>query len=300
MKVLLLGANGQVGHALLGSLPSLGDVVPATRGGMLDGRPCETADLDQPDAVAEAIARVAPDVVVNAAAYTAVDRAEAEPEAAYQANAVAPGEIARACARHGALLVHYSTDYVFDGSGTRPYREQDPTAPLGVYGASKREGELAIQDSGCRHLILRTAWVYGLHGHNFLKTMLRMGAERDQLSVVGDQVGTPTSAALIARCTTQALQCIAEGFDASGTWHLTAAGETSWHGFATEIMRQASESGMLAHAPEVTAITTADYPTRARRPAYSCMDTKRLRSDFRIDLPDWRVDLADVLAPLAA
>ncbi len=298
MRILLLGASGQVGHALRTPLAALGHVVPATRSGRLDdGTGCEVADFGRIDALTPLIARVSPDVVVNAAAYTAVDRAEDEPQAAYQVNAQAPAAIAAACAAHDALLVHYSTDYVFDGSATRPYRETDPTAPLGVYGETKLAGEHAVRDSGCRHLIFRTAWVYGLHGHNFLRTMLRIGAERDELRVVDDQIGTPTPAELIAQCTAQALQRGVQ--PASGTWHLTAAGATSWHGFAAEIMQRAADAGLLQKAPRILPIRTADYPTRARRPAYSCLETSRLTRDFGIALPDWRDALATVLAPPA-
>lgn len=295
MKILLLGANGQVGRALLEQLPVLGETLPATRAGTLDGAAsCETADLEKPDTLATLIDRVAPDIVINAAAYTAVDRAEDEPEAAHRVNAEAPAAIAAACAARDALLVHYSTDYVFDGTATRPYREDDPPNPIGVYGASKLAGEQAIRASGCRHMIFRTAWVYSLHGHNFLRTMLRVGAERDELRVVDDQVGTPTSAALIARCTVDALRK-RERVD-SGTWHLTAGGQTNWHGFAQEIMALAEANGLLAMAPRVVPIGTADYPTRARRPAYSCLDTTRLAEDFGIDVPHWRDELAAVLA----
>src|SRR5690606_32831953 len=200
VRLLLLGANGQVGHALRRELAPLGEVVCTTRSGSLpDGGSCERADFDQPATLPALVERIAPDVVVNAAAYTAVDRAEEEAEAAFRANAEAPGALAGACARGGALLVHYSTDYVFAGNGTRPWREDDPTAPLGVYGASKLAGEEAVRGSGARHMVFRTAWVYGTHGHNFMRTMLRLGAERDELRVVADQVGTPTPAGLIAR-----------------------------------------------------------------------------------------------------
>jgi dTDP-4-dehydrorhamnose reductase len=234
MRLLLFGANGQVGHELRRSLAPLGEVVCATRSGALaDGTTCETADFDDPASLPGVVARVAPDVVVNAAAYTAVDKAETDADAAFRANAAAPGAIADACARMGALLVHYSTDYVFDGAGSRPYREDDPVSPLGVYGASKLAGEQAVQGSSARHLVFRTAWVYADHGRNFLLTMLRLAKERDELRVVADQVGTPTPAALIADVTAQA---IARPFTGSGLWHLTASGSTTWHGFAEAIV----------------------------------------------------------------
>jgi len=205
--------------------------------------------------------------------------------------------LATACARRDALFVHYSTDYVFDGTATRPYREEDATAPLGVYGASKLAGEDAVRASGARHMVFRTAWVYGAHGHNFMRTMLRLAAERDELRVVGDQVGTPTSAPLIARVTAAALQSEGPG---SGLWHLTAAGSASWHGFASAIVDGAHARGLLAKKPAVTAITTAEYPTPARRPQRSCLDTQALREDFGIELPGWEAELARVLDEVAA
>lgn len=301
MRLLLIGANGQVGTELQRSLLPLGDVVAATRGGSLaNGEACEVADLDQPDELAALIARVAPDVVVNAAAYTAVDRAEDEPGAAQVANALAPAAMSSACARSGALLLHYSTDYVFDGRGTRPYREDDPSAPLGVYGTSKREGEVAVSASGCRHLIVRTAWVYAAHGKNFLRTMLKLGADRDELRVVADQVGTPTPAAVIADMSKAMIcQAVAGGAPDRGTWHLTAGGMTSWHGFAEAIFAGAVERGLLDRHPSVHPITTADYPTRAARPAYSVLDLGALRRDFDLSPPSWQAGLDRVLDTLA-
>ncbi len=298
MKILLLGANGQVGTELRRSLAPLGEVVAATRGGTLaDGARCEIADFDAPASLPALVERVAPDVVVNAAAYTAVDRAESERGAAFRTNAEAPAMLASACAALDALLVHYSTDYVFDGSADRPYREDDPTAPLGVYGESKLAGEQAIRASGARHLVLRTAWVYAAHGGNFLLTMLRLAKERDTLRVVADQVGSPTPAWLIADITARLLQ--ADG-GRSGTWNLTTSGHTSWHGFAEAIFAGAVQRGLLARAPEVVAIGTADYPTPARRPAWSVLDNAALQRDFGLELPHWRDALDPVLASLAA
>lgn len=293
MRLLVLGGNGQVGHELRRALAPLGEVVATTRSGALpDGSPCERADFDAPATLPGLVERIAPDIVINAAAYTAVDKAETDIEAAFRANAEAPGALARACAARGIPFVHYSTDYVFDGQGTRPYREDDPVAPLGVYGASKRAGEQAVIDAGGRYLIFRTAWVYGSHGHNFMRTMLRLGADRDRLRVVADQIGTPTPAALIADVTAGIL---AQSNDASGIWHLTATGSTSWHGFAEAIFAAAQAGGLLGRKPEVEAITTADYPTPARRPAYSCLDTGRLAHDFGMVLPDWKAALGTVL-----
>jgi dTDP-4-dehydrorhamnose reductase len=298
MKILLLGANGQVGTECRRSLATLGELIAATREGRLaDGSPCEIADLDAPESLTELVARVAPDVVVNAAAYTAVDRAESERDAAWRINAAAPATLVAACAERDALLVHYSTDYVFDGSANRPYREDDPTAPLGVYGESKLAGEQAIRASGCRHVILRTAWVYSSHGRNFLLTMLRLGLERGRVGVVADQFGAPTSAGLIADVTRRVL---ADEAVRSGTWHLTASGETSWYGFASEIFRIGLAKGLIDAAVDAMPITTADYPTPARRPAYSCLDTTKLRADFGITVPAWQRDLDEVLGTMAA
>jgi dTDP-4-dehydrorhamnose reductase len=293
MSILLFGGNGQVGTECRRSLARLGELVIATRDGLLqDGTACEMADFDRPATLAGLIARVAPDVVVNAVAYTAVDRAESEPDAAFRANAEAPRRIADACAQCDALLLHYSTDYVFDGRGTRPYREGDPTAPLGVYGASKLAGEQAVRDSGARHLIFRTAWVYATHGKNFLRTMLRLAAERDELRVVADQIGSPTSAALIADISARAL---GQPFEQSGTWHLTATGATSWCGFAEAIIDGAHARGLIARRPRIVPITTADYPTQAARPAYSVLDTAKLQCDFNLVPLAWQDGLGEIM-----
>ncbi len=298
MTVLVFGGNGQVGRELLRALAPLGTVVATTRSGTLaDGSACEVADFDRPDSLPALLDHLQPAVVVNAAAHTAVDRAEQEPEAAFRANAQAPGVLARWCAAHGVPLVHYSTDYVFDGQGGTPYREDAPTAPLGVYGTSKRDGEDAVRAAGGRHLIFRTAWVYAAHGGNFLRTMLRLGAERDQLRVVADQIGTPTPAGLIADVTAQALR---HPGGLSGTWHLTASGQTSWHGFAEAIFAEAEAAGVLAKTPVVDAIASSDYPTPARRPAWSVLDNRRLQQDFGIVLPAWQDGLKRVMAEIAA
>lgn len=294
MRILLLGGNGQVGRELRRSLAPLGELVVATR----DGVDADAAaNFDDPTALAAMVRGSGADVVVNAAAYTAVDKAEADADAAFRVNSEAPGAIARACARIDALLVHYSTDYVFDGSASRPYREDDATAPLGVYGTSKLAGEDAIRASGARHAILRTAWVYASHGRNFLLTMLRLANERDELRVVADQIGAPTPAAWIADATADLIR---RGVAESGTWHLVTSGQVSWHGFASAIMEDAHALGLLERMPTVVPITTAEFPTPARRPAYSVLDTTRLHDDFGIVPPAWRGELRATLREIAA
>lgn len=302
MKLLLLGANGQVGFELQRALAPLGELACATRSGRLPGgAACEAVDLVDSAALEALLGRQRPDVVINAAAYTAVDRAEDEPEAAQAANADAPAVLARWCQQRDALLLHFSTDYVFDGRGSRPYRENDLTAPLGVYGHSKLAGEDAIRGSGARHIIFRTAWVYAARGQNFLRTMLRLADERDVLRVVADQRGAPTPARWIAAAAALALVRQPAGFaDARlGTFHLSAAGETSWHEFAEAIMADASAAGLLSRVPRVEPIATTDYPTRAARPAYSRLDNRRLNDTFALRLPDWRRGVAEVIGELA-
>lgn len=296
MKILLVGGNGQVGSELRRSLAPLGEVVVTTRSGQLpEGGGCESADLSEPATLPALVARVAPDLVVNAGAYTAVDRAEDEPALAMRVNAEAPAALSRACAQAGVPIVHYSTDYVFDGRGTRPYRETDPAAPLGAYGASKWAGEQAIRDSGAAHKIFRLCWVYGPRGGNFLLTMLRLARERELLRVVADQRGTPTPAAWIADATAQVLR---KRPDASGTWHLAAGGQASWFEFASEIVARAAAMGVIPRVPRVEAISTADFPTRARRPAWSVLDTSALAADFGLVLPDWRDGVTQTLEVL--
>jgi dTDP-4-dehydrorhamnose reductase len=284
MKILLTGCGGQLGRELMRSLASLGELVACDR---------RQLDLGDPDALRTAVRRISPAVIVNAAAYTAVDKAEAEADLADAINATAPGRLAEEAKRLGALLVHYSTDYVFDGAKPTPYIEGDTVAPLSAYGRSKRDGEQAIAASGARHLILRTAWVYGLHGDNFMKTMLRLGRERDELRVVGDQVGAPTWTRHLADATALAL---ARREMAQGLYHVAAAGETSWHGYAEAIFAEAQAAGLLEKSPRVHRITSADYPLPAQRPANSRLDCSRFAGDFGLTLPDWRTGLADCLA----
>ena len=276
MRILLTGRNGQVGGELNKTLAPLGELTALGR-----------AELDLRDAagVRDAVRAAKPEVIVNAAAYTAVDRAEAEREAAFAVNATAPGVLAEEAKRAGALLVHYSTDYVFDGEKPAPYVEEDTPNPLNVYGASKLAGERAIAASGCRHLILRTSWVYGPRGSNFFLTMLRLAREKPELRVVDDQVGAPTSSLAIARGTAQLLTRRAQGL-----YHMSAAGETSWCGFARAIL---SSAGL---ATAVVAIRTEDYPAPAKRPRNSRLDCSRLRRDFGLSLAPWEEQLAEVIS----
>ena len=306
MKILLLGAGGQVGFELMRALGPLGEMVAATRDGRLPGGAgCRAVDLGAgATALCALLDQTAPDVIVNAAAYTAVDRAEDEPALAQSINADAPGILGHWAATRGAAVIHYSTDYVFDGSGARPWREDDAPAPLGVYGASKLAGEQALRSSGAPHLILRTAWVYAARGHNFLRTMLRLAGERDRLRVVADQFGTPTPARLIANASAAMLARIAPrgelAADAAwGTYHLTASGHTSWHGFAEALLQAAQRAGLIARMPELHAIASADYPTRARRPAWSVLDCTRVQEAFALRLPPWQTALDAVIGELA-
>ncbi|MEX2151175.1 MAG: dTDP-4-dehydrorhamnose reductase [Steroidobacteraceae bacterium] len=274
MKILLTGPTGQVGAALLETQPRLGEVVAASHARL---------DLANPDSIRKAVRAARPEVIVNAAAYTAVDRAESERDTAFAVNATAPGILAEEARRAGALLVHYSTDYVFDGAKATPYVEEDEPDPINVYGASKLAGERAIAASGCRYLILRTSWVYGPRGSNFYLTMLRLARDRAELRVVDDQVGAPTSSLEIARATAQLLRR-----DAQGLYHMSAAGETSWCGFARAILARA---GL---ATPVVAIRTEDYPAPARRPRNSRLDCSRLRAEHGVALAPWDEALAEV------
>jgi dTDP-4-dehydrorhamnose reductase len=299
MRIVVLGANGQVGFELVRAWAPLADVVAATRDGAADTL---RADLANTGSLAAALDDARADVVVNAAAYTAVDRAEDEPDLADRINHLAVGEMAAWAKRNGKRVVHYSTDYVFDGSATRPYREDDATAPLGAYGRSKLAGEEALRASGARHLIVRTAWVYAARGRNFLRTMLRLAGERDELRVVADQVGAPTPAGLIASATAMMLrQWLGDGDDArrDGTYHVVSSSQCSWFAFAEAIMTDAAAGGLIARMPRIVPIATADYPTRARRPAYSVLDTSKAEATFGLQLPHWRAGLESVLDALA-
>jgi dTDP-4-dehydrorhamnose reductase len=294
MKILLLGKNGQVGWELQRSLAPLGELVALDR---------RDADLTQADQLRETVLRLRPAVVVNAGAYTAVDKAESEPELAHAVNALAPGVLAVAAEEVGALLVHFSTDYVFDGSGDNPRAETAPTGPLSVYGHTKLEGEQRIQAACARHLILRTSWVHAARGGNFARTMLRLAKERDELKVIDDQIGAPTGADLIADVTAHAILQAVRDPACLGTYHLAAAGETSWHGYARFALETARElqPELTLRAREVLPIPTSAYPTAARRPLNSRLDTTRLRQTFGLTLPRWETGvrrmLAEILGP---
>ena len=294
MKILLLGKNGQVGWEAQRALAPLGELVALDRHGS-DGL---CGDLEQVDALADTVRRLAPDVIVNAAAYTAVDKAEQEAERARAINADAVAMLARQAHELGALLVHYSTDYVFDGSGAQPWREDDAPAPLSVYGATKLAGEQAIRASGCEHLIFRTSWVYAARGGNFARTMLRLAAEREQLSVIDDQIGAPTGAELIADVSAHAIRSTLKDRSLCGTYHLAAAGQTSWHAYASFVIDHARRTGATLAVQKISPIPTANYPTPATRPLNSRLDTRRLRSRFGLHLADWRDGVARMLAEL--
>ena len=293
MKMLLFGLNGQVGWELGRSLALLGELIALgrpERGGL-------RGDLTDTDAIANAIRTLRPDIIVNAAAYTAVDQAESEPVQARLINATAPGVMAELARELDALLIHYSTDYVFDGSGDQPWCENDPTAPLNVYGQTKREGEEAIRAADGRHLIFRTSWVYAARGHNFLRTMIRLACERDALQVINDQHGAPTGAELIADVTAHAARAAVNRPELCGVYHLTAAGETTWHGYAHFIIEQARAAGAPVQvAPDaIEAVNTDAFPATARRPHNSRLDGHKLERTFGVKRPNWRIGVARAL-----
>jgi len=299
MKILLFGRGGQVGWELQRSLSVLGELVAldfdaAANPGQLCG------DFANPEGLAATVRQIAPDLIVNAAAHTAVDKAESEPGFAHTLNASAPAVLAAEATRMGAWLLHYSTDYVFDGSGSRPWREDDATGPLSVYGRTKLEGEKAV--AACpRHIILRTSWVYAARGGNFAKTMLRLAQERDSLSVINDQFGAPTSAELLADVSAHALRAACQQPQLAGIYHCVAGGETSWHAYACYVLGQAQALGwkLKAGPAQVAPLPTSAYPTPARRPLNSRLDTRKLQSAFGLQLPHWQVHARRMLEEIA-
>jgi dTDP-4-dehydrorhamnose reductase len=292
MKLLLLGKGGQVGWELQRSLAPLGELVA------LDFDSTDFhADFSRPEQLAETVLKVRPDVIVNAAAHTAVDKAESEPEFARKLNATSPGVVAQAAQQVGALMVHYSTDYVFDGGGTRPWKEDDATGPLSVYGQTKLEGEQLVARNCAKHLIFRTSWVYAARGGNFAKTMLRLAKERDRLTVIDDQFGAPTGAELLADITAHAIRATLQDSSKVGLYHAIAGGETSWYGYARFVLEMAQQADVeLKAGPDaVEAVPTSAFPTPAKRPHNSRLDTTKLQATFGLRLPPWQEGVARML-----
>ena len=290
-RFLITGANGQLGFELQRALAPLGEVEACGR---------DACDLSSPDSIRAAVRAAKPDVIFCAGAYTAVDKAESEPDLARAVNATAPGILGEEAAKLGALVIHYSTDYVFDGAKPSAYREEDATNPLGIYGKTKLEGENALAASGADHLIFRTSWVFGAHGKNFIKTILRLASSRDELRIVADQFGAPTGAALLADASTHiATRYLRDGREnfPFGLYHLAASGETSWHGFAQHIVAKATaaNSPLQATIDRILPIPAAEYPTPAARPANSRLDTSKFRTAFGLHLPDWTDGVDQVL-----
>ena len=293
MKILLFGKNGQVGWELQRALAPLGEVIAldADSTGL-------SADFSNPESLIATVREVAPHWIVNAAAHTAVDKAEGESDLARAINATAPGVLAREAAALGAWLMHYSTDYVFDGSGSTARAEDAPTGPLGVYGTTKLEGEELIRASGCQHLIFRTSWVYAARGGNFARTMLKLAQDRDALKVIDDQIGAPTGADLLADLTAHSMRSVALQPQHGGTYHAVASGHTSWHGYATHVIEHARSRGAPIRVAReaIAAVPTSAFPTPARRPANSRLDTQKLRNTFGLHLPDWQSGIDRMLA----
>ncbi|SCK31605.1 dTDP-4-dehydrorhamnose reductase [Variovorax sp. HW608] len=292
MKLLLLGKGGQVGWELQRSLAPLGELVA------LDFDSTELrADFSRPEELADTVLKVRPDVIINAAAHTAVDKAEGEVEFARKLNATSPGVVAEAARQVGALMVHYSTDYVFDGSGSTPWKEDDATAPLSVYGRTKLEGEQLVAANCARHLIFRTSWVYAARGGNFAKTMLRLAKERDRLTVIDDQFGAPTGAELLADITAHAIRDTLRDPGKAGLYHLVAGGEATWYGYARFVLEQAQAAGVeLKASPNaIDPVPTSAFPTPATRPHNSRLDTRKLQATFGLTLPPWQAGVARML-----
>lgn len=292
-NILLLGADGQVGWELRRSLLTVGKVTAITR---------QDCSLTDASAISALVAKHQPDIIVNAAAYTAVDLAESESEQAYALNRDLPALLGELARQGDSLVVDYSTDYVFDGSKSAPYLENDDTLPANVYGTSKLAGLQALQTSGCRHLVFRVSWVYSARRGNFIKTILRLAAEREELSIVSDQIGSPTPASLIADVTANCLLLLTAGIGQEGVYHLAPAGQTSWHGLAQEIVRHAQALNMPLNIQleDIKATPTSGYPTPAQRPANSVMNTDKLQEAFQLHLPHWQEPLAHLLRDMNA
>ncbi|MSP28633.1 MAG: dTDP-4-dehydrorhamnose reductase [Methylococcales bacterium] len=295
MKILLFGKGGQVGWELQRSLAPLGELIA------LDSNNEDyCGDFTNLTGIAATIRAIAPDVIVNAAAHTAVDKAESEPELARTINALASRVLAEEAKRCNAWLVHYSTDYVFDGSGNTPWLETDTTAPLSVYGATKREGELAIIDSGCQYLIFRTSWVYAARGANFANTMLRLAGDRDSLTVINDQIGAPTGADLLADVTAHTIRSVQQHPELVGLYHLVASGETTWHEYARFVLNFAREAGVAIQVADdaIAPVPTTAFPTPAQRPLNSRLNTHKLCASFNLNLPHWQTGVARMLTEI--
>ncbi|MEI1692558.1 dTDP-4-dehydrorhamnose reductase [Acinetobacter nosocomialis] len=297
MKILLLGKNGQVGWELQRALQPLGEVIALDRSTSLDGLSGDLANFDQ---IKHTIEKVQPNIIVNAAAYTAVDKAESDQENADLINHLAVKNLAELCQTHHILLIHYSTDYVFNGEGTKAWSESDLTDPVNLYGNTKRLGEIALEQSGCTFINFRTCWVYGSHGNNFIKTMLKLASNREELSIIHDQIGAPTGAALIADVTAQALKYYSlmdaqQQKDLLGHYHLAATGECSWFDYSQFVFELAKQKGQFLAIQKVNAIETTAYPTPAKRPLNSRLNTNKLQANFKIHLPNWKLGVAQVL-----
>ena len=295
MKILLFGKNGQVGWELQRSLSSVGELVALDTD---DQMPC--GDFTRLEDIIQTIHSVSPDIIVNAAAYTAVDKAESESALAHTINTQAPKILAQESLKIGAWLVHYSTDYVFDGNGTKPWKETDPTAPINIYGSTKLEGEKAVINSGCKHLIFRTSWIYSARGENFIKTMIRLAQSRDHLSVIDDQIGAPTGAELLADVTAHSICTALRQPQVSGLYHLAAKGEISWYGYANFVLDKARQSGikLQVQAENIQPVTTDAFPQTARRPRNSRLNTRKIEHTFDLTLPLWQTGVTRMLTEI--
>ncbi len=295
MKILLFGKDGQIGWELQRSLAFMGELTALDTD---DRKLC--GDFTQPDDIIQTIHSVSPDVIVNAAAYTAVDKAESESELAYTINTQAPEILAQESRKLGAWLIHYSTDYVFDGNGVKPWKETDPTTPMNVYGLTKLEGERAVTNSGCKHLIFRTSWVYSARGENFIKTMIRLAQNQDHLSVIDDQIGAPTGAELLADVTTHSICTALRQPQVSGLYHLTTKGETSWYGYASFVLDRIRKTGikLKVQSERIQPVSTDTFPQTARRPGNSRLNTKKIERTFNLTLPLWQTGVARMLTEI--